>query len=80
MSVSIEILNPIANALEGVAISAQTQGNISTSQMRKMSDDIAQLYNVQDNGSLITFLKQFGKRHPVSFAACEMFIHQLNSQ
>lgn len=79
MSISIDVLNRVADALQGVAISAQTQGNISTSQMRKMSDDIALLYNVQDKGSLITYLKQFGKKHPVSFAACEMLIYQINS-
>jgi hypothetical protein len=80
MSVSLDTLNHIADALQGVAISAQTQGNISTSAMRKMSDDIPQLYNIQDKGSLITYLRQFGKRHPVSFAICESLIYQISSQ
>ena len=77
--VSLDILNRVMEALSGVAVSAQVQGNISTSQMKKMSDDLPQLYNLRNVGELIDFLRKYGKKHPIAFSACDLMIYQLNS-
>jgi hypothetical protein len=79
MSVPIETLNAIMDALMGLSASARDQGNISAHECRRMQDDLPQLYNVQDKGQLILFLRKLGKRWPIYYAVCEQFIYQINS-
>ena len=75
--INLDALNLVANTLNGLAVSAQVQGNISEREMKKMSDDIPQLFNIRDRGSLVVYLKNYAKRHPISFSACELMIHQI---
>lgn len=76
----LDMQNLVSDTLMRLMNHATQLGNISQSECRKMSDASVQAFNAHDKASLILFLRNYGKKFPVSFATCESLIYQINSQ
>lgn len=76
----LDMQNLVVNTLTGVMNHATQLGNISQSECRKMSDALIPMMNTRDKESLMLALRNYGKRYPISFTACEGLIYQINFQ